>query len=277
MTAAAYPSSEVATADEAGRLADEAETRRREAAARTQQKLAMLGRTARGVAHELNNLLQPIIGLTQLELDQLPSDGTEAQMEARENLTMVLDSGNQARDMVRKILMFACKAKPELTPVDLPVALRRAVASLGKMLPPGVHVDQVIDAAAIGFANINEAELTEVMTNLAVNAARAMDGNGAVTIRCDRLELTAIAASLGISAGPCFRICVADTGDGIDAETMAQIFEPFFTTQPIGQAAGLGLSIACGVLRDWKGAIAVDSTVGCGSTFTLYVPVIETP
>jgi PAS domain S-box-containing protein len=253
----------------------EAETRRREAAAQTWDKFAALGRTAGGVAHELNNLLQPIIGLTQLELDTLPVDGTAEQMESRESLAMILDSGNQARNVVRRILMFARKAKPVLAAVDFSAALQRSIASFGKSLPQGVHVDHVIDADAIGLATINEDELTEVMSNLADNAAYAMDGSGTLTIRLDRLVLTDAAASLGIAAGPTFRISVADTGYGMDADTKMQVFEPFFTTKPIGQGTGLGLSMAYSVLRDWKGAIAVDSTVGRGSTFTFYVPVTQ--
>jgi signal transduction histidine kinase len=172
--------------------------------------------------------------------------------------------------------MFARKAKPAVAPVDFPAALRRSMAFFAALLPTGVDLEQVIDAAAVGVATINEAELDEVMANLAANAAYAMDGNGTLTVRLDRLEMTEAAASLGIAAGSWFRISVADTGLGMDAETKAQIFEPFFTTKPIGQGTGLGLSIAYGVLRDWKGAIAVDSTVGFGSTFALYVPVSRT-
>ena len=252
---------------------DVAERRRAEAAAHTQDKLAALGRTAGGVAHELNNLFQPIIGLTQMELDQLPSEGTDEQMETRESLAMILESGKQARDVVRKLLMFARKAKPVLAPVDFADALRRCVASLDPLLPAEVHVDQNIDDSVTGFSTINEAELAEVLTNLAANAASAMEGKGTVTIRADRVELTDAAASIGIAAGPVFRISVADTGCGISDEIRPQIFEPFFTTKPVGQGTGLGLSMVYGVLRDWKGAIAVDSTPGIGSTFTIYIPV----
>jgi signal transduction histidine kinase len=263
--------------DDAGRGVAEAESRRREDAAQTREKLAALGRIIGDVAHELNNLLQPIIGLTQLELEQLPGGGTAEQNETRESLALILESGNQARDAVRKVLLFAQKAKPILAPVDFPAALRRIIASLGKLQPPGILVDQLIDENAAGFATINEAELADVMTNLTANAAYAMDGRGTVTIRLDRLQRAEAAASLGIAPGPSFRVSIADTGHGIDTDTRAKIFEPFFTTKPSGQGAGLGLSIADRVLRDWKGAIAVDSTLGRGSTFTFYVPVTETP
>jgi PAS domain S-box-containing protein len=255
----------------------EAEARRRLAAAHSHETLAALGRTAGGVAHELNNLLQPIIGLTQLELDQLPSEGTDEQMESRESLAMILSSGNQAREVVRRLLTFARKAKPAVAPVDFPAALCRSIASLGELLPPGIHLEQIIDSAATGVATINENELAEVMVNLATNAVDAMDGKGTLTIRLDRLELTEAAASLGLAAGCWFRISITDSGHGMNAETKAQIFEPFFTTKSIGQGTGLGLSIVYGVLRDWKGSIKVDSTVNCGSTFNLYIPVSQTP
>jgi PAS domain S-box-containing protein len=254
----------------------EAEKGRQQAAEQTRDKLAALGRVAGGVAHELNNLLQPIIGLTQLELDSLPSEGTAEQIESRESLTAILDSGKQARDVVRKVLMFARKAKPELAAADFPAAVSRAIALFGKSLPSGVQVDEIIESGTAGLATINEAELAEVMANLADNAVYAMDGSGTLTIRVDRLELTDAASTLGIAAGGYFRIAVADTGHGMDAATRAQIFEPFFTTKPIGQGTGLGLSIVYGVLRDWKGAVAVDSSIGVGSTFSLYVPVTET-
>ena len=254
----------------------EAEKGRQQAAEQTRDKLAALGRVAGGVAHELNNLLQPIIGLTQLELDSLPSEGTAEQIESRESLTAILDSGKQARDVVRKVLMFARKAKPELAAADFPAAVSRAIALFGKSLPSGVQVDEIIESGTAGLATINEAELAEVMANLADNAVYAMDGSGTLTIRVDRLELTDAASTLGIAAGGYFRIAVADTGHGMDAATRAQIFEPFFTTKPIGQGTGLGLSIVYGVLRDWKGAVAVDSATGAGSTFSLYVPVTET-
>ena len=159
--------------------------------------------------------------------------------------------------------------------VDFPAALRRSMASFGELLPPGVHLEQIIDATAAGVATINESELAEIMANLAINAVHAMDGKGTLTIRLDRLELTEAAASSGVAAGCWFRISIADNGHGMDAKTKAQIFEPFFTTKAIGRHGPRPIN------RLWRAARlerrhTVDSTVGRGSTFTLYIPVSQT-
>ena len=252
----------------------EAELRRRDAADQAQEKLAAVGRVAGGVAHELNNLLQPVIGLAQLELDSLHLDDSTEQMETRENLTTIVECGTQMRSIVRKILMFSRKAKPERMQLDFPAALERACRFAGKLLPPGIRIDKVVSSDVRGLATIDEAELVEVLTNLAMNAAYAMDDNGALAILADRLDLSEmLAAPLGILAGSYFRVAVSDTGHGMDANTKAQILEPFFTTKPIGQGTGLGLSMVYGVLRDWNGALSIDSTVDVGSTFTLYIPI----
>jgi PAS domain S-box-containing protein len=250
----------------------EAELRRRDIAERAREKLAALGRVAGGVAHELNNLLQPVIGLTQLELSQ-PCDGTPEQLDSRENLETILDCGNQMRDVVRKILLFARKAVPDLTPVDFPAAMRRIQPVLRKSLPPEIDIDQFGDPALQGVATINEAELLEVLSNLASNAADAMDGRGTLSIRTESIELATDQASpLGLTPGAYFRIAVADTGRGMDAAIKAQMFEPFFTTKPVGEGTGLGLSMVYGVLRNWNGAVSIDSSVGAGTTVNLYIP-----
>jgi signal transduction histidine kinase len=220
----------------------------------------------------LNNLLQPVIGLTQLELTQ-PCDGTPEQLDSRENLETILECGNQMRDVVRKILLFARKAVPDLTSVDFPAAMRRIEPVLRKSLPPEIDIDQFGDPALQGVATINEAELLEVLSNLASNAADAMDGRGTLSIRTESIELATDQASpLGLTPGAYFRIAVADTGRGMDAAIKAQMFEPFFTIKPVGEGTGLGLSMVYGVLRNWNGAVSIDSSVEVGTTVNLYIP-----
>jgi two-component system, cell cycle sensor histidine kinase and response regulator CckA len=243
---------------------------------RGQEKLAALGRLAGGVAHEMNNLLQPVIGLTELELSALPQAGTEQERDTRENLEMVLECGQQMRCIVRKILTFARKDKPEAGSVDFLTALRGAISFVRDLLPPGIRIDEAIPGEASGAAVVDAGELTQIMMNLAVNAGHAMHGRGTLSIDLRRTPLATEAEDIGIQPGTYFIVTVADTGHGMDAATAAQIFEPFFTTKPVGEGTGLGLSMVYGVLRDWKGTVTVESMIGHSTKFTLYIPVAET-
>jgi signal transduction histidine kinase len=243
---------------------------------RRQEKLAALGRLAGGVAHEMNNFLQPVIGLTSLELSILPQAGTEQERETRENLEMVLECGQQMRSIVKKILTFARKDNPVAEPVDFPAALRSAITFVRGLLPPGIRVDEAIGEEASGSAIILAGQLTQVMTNLAVNACHAMHGRGTLSITLRRLLLAEQTEALGVRPGAYFAVAVSDSGHGMDAATVAQIFEPFFTTKPVGEGTGLGLSMVYGVLRDWGGTVVVDSAIDRGTEFTLCVPVSGT-
>jgi signal transduction histidine kinase len=248
---------------------DVTEARRHEATERERAKLASLGQLAGGVAHELNNLLQPALTFPALVRDRLPAEDTES----REDLDMVLDSVRKARDIVRNILLFARKEDPVLVPLDLRREVHAALDFVRTVLPPGI---ELVEAGTTGDAPVaaNKTQLTQVLTNLIVNAGHAMNGRGTVTIAVNPVRPDETAAqALGLEPGLVyFALRVADDGCGMDAETRSHIFEPFFTTKPIGQGTGLGLSVAYGIVRTWKGAIAVDSTIGRGTTFTLYIP-----
>jgi signal transduction histidine kinase len=253
---------------------DVTDERQREAAERDREKLAALGHLAGGVAHEINNLLQPALGVADLVRDSLPEDDVDA----HEALDHVLDSTRKMRDIVRNILLFARKEDPRLAAIDLVTELRAALGFVGNLVPPSITVrEHDLDRHAGAMVAVNKTQLTQVLTNLLVNAAQATTGNGTVTVSVDRVcPDPKEAVDLAIEAGrPYLAISIADTGCGMDAATCARIFEPFFTTKPIGQGTGLGLSVAYGILRSWKGAITVRSQVGQGTTFVLYVPVIE--
>jgi signal transduction histidine kinase len=255
---------------------DVTEERQRAAAERDREKLAALGHLAGGVAHEINNLLQPALVLADLLRDSLPPDDADG----HEALDHVLDSTRKMREIVRNILLFARKEDPRLTPIDLVAELRTAIGFVGNLVPPSIEVrENHLDEHLGAMVAVNKTQLTQVVTNLLVNAAQATTGSGTVTVSVARVcpDLKT-AAELAIEAGrPYLAVSIADTGCGMDAATCARIFEPFFTTKPIGQGTGLGLSVAYGILRSWHGAISVRSEVGKGTTFVLYVPVIENP
>jgi signal transduction histidine kinase len=254
---------------------DVTEARQREASERDRARLAALGQLAGGVAHEINNLLQPGLTLPEIILDRLPPDDNES----RECLECIADSARKMRDIVRNVLLFARKEEPRLVPLDLVTEIRGALRFVGGLIPPSVVVREVDLDAHLGCqVAVNKTQLTQVLTNLVVNAAQATIGSGTVSISIDRANPAPEAATaLGIEADRDYlAVSVADTGSGMDQATQARIFDPFFTTKPIGQGTGLGLSVVYGILRSWKGAITVHSTQGEGTTFVLYIPVLTT-
>jgi signal transduction histidine kinase len=119
--------------------------------------------------------------------------------------------------------------------------------------------------------------LTQVLSNLVLNAAHAIGGQGTIAVNLAKTRPTAAQAKeLGLEAGAVYAtIKVADQGTGMDPATIARIFDPFFTTKPIGVGTGLGLSVVLGILKSWNGAVAVHSELGLGTTFTLFIPLMK--
>ena len=248
--------------------------RKREASEREREKLAALGHLAGGVAHEINNLLQPAIIFPELLAERLPADDVES----REDLATILDSARKARDIVKNILRFARQEELALVPIDPIVEIAAALAFVRDLIPPTVTIQEsVAHAPARCLVAANKTQLAQVITNLVVNAGHAMQDRGTITVTVSERRLKPEeAAPLEIQTGASYLvIAVADTGCGMDAATQARIFEPFFTTKPIGQGTGLGLSVVYGILRSWKGAITVASAPGRGATFSLYIPTIS--
>ncbi len=249
-----------------------------DATERQREKLSALGHLAGGVAHELNNLLLPIISLAEQigeDVAALPKRKLDRD-DTAENLQVMIDCGRQARDIVQKILLFARKESPTIALLDMPTTLQDSLGFIRKLLPHTITVEESIDAGAAGYARINRGELIEVLANLAVNAAQAMEDRGTLRVALSKADLDNRAAIFnGLEPGTYFQIAVSDTGCGMDETTLEHIFEPFFTTKQIGKGTGLGLSVAHGILRAWRGAITVSSRLGEGATFTLLIPAVE--
>ncbi len=249
---------------------DVTEAHRHEAMLAEQNKLEALGQLAGGVAHEINTLLQPALIFPEIMRERLPPDDVEA----HEFLELVLDSVRKAGEVVRNVLLFARKQDAKLETVDLAVEVDAALAFIRHLLPRKISLSQRTSCAG-GLAAINKTQLTQVLTNLLVNAAHASGGQGSIAVDLGQVRPSVRqAAALQLEAGaPYLTLAVADHGSGMDATTLGRIFEPFFTTKPVGEGTGLGLSVVFGILRSWQGAVAVDSAVGCGTTFTLYIPI----
>ncbi|MBK6943001.1 MAG: response regulator [Planctomycetes bacterium] len=235
------------------------------------QKLDALATLAAGVAHDFNNFLMGIIGNANLMLESGQLDG-----ESLERLQQIIDVANRARDLVRQTMTFSRKEHLRRTPLAVAEVVADAVKMLASTLPRGIRVTVdvgVRDAKVLGDATM----LHQVLANLLRNAVQAMGDSGELRVGLDVVsvdaEMTKKLAPLRV--GRHVRIEVTDTGPGMDAATQARLFEPFFTTKPQGQGMGLGLAVVYGIVREHDGVVIVTSRVGEGTTFRVYVPLLE--
>ncbi|WP_169054742.1 ATP-binding protein [Azospirillum sp. TSA2s] len=249
---------------------DVAATRDRERLEREREKLVALGQLAGGVAHEINNLLHPMINLAK-DAERM----WDEQQDMRRHLRTIRSCGVKAADIVKKVLSFARQGSDARTAVDLGDALLSSVDLNRRSLPPTVEIETVVNAPT-GCILASRTEVSQVLTNLVLNASQAMGGRGAIKIVLDLVG--GPPASFGqpttecVRDRPWFRLSVSDTGPGMSDDVRARIFEPFFTTKPLGEGTGLGLSIVYGIVKDWDGSIEVSSAPGRGATFTVHIP-----
>ncbi|MGQ9370631.1 PAS domain-containing sensor histidine kinase [Azospirillum sp. A39] len=231
--------------------------RDREAEERQRQKLEALGQLAGGIAHEINNLLQPVVSLAGLNLRH-PADPEVL----RTDLSEILDCARQCREVVGAVLAFARRETTATAPLLLDEAVRAALSFVRRALPPSVTVEDAV-AVTGAAALVGRTELTQVLTNLLTNAADAMDGRGTVTVALE---------AAGEPAAPAWRLSVRDRGCGMDAAEQQRVFEPFYTTKGPGKGTGLGLSMVHGIVRSWGGSITVESARGQGTTVAVMIP-----
>jgi hypothetical protein len=236
------------------------------------RRLEAVGQLAGGLAHDLNNVLAPILSNASLALEEVPRES-----ETWQDLNQVVEAARRARGLVRRLLAFARRQPLEVVPLDL----SEVIASLAPMLRDvaGPRIELALDlAAGLPAVEADRGQLETVLVNLAANARDAMPGGGAV--RCSTAEATldeAAAAALELRAGRHVVLEVADTGAGMTPEVLARAFEPFFTTKAVGQGTGLGLASVHGVVRQHGGAVAVQSALGRGTTFRILLPAGHRP
>lgn len=233
---------------------DITETRAAREADQHRHKIEALGRMAGGLAHELNNMLQPLLTLPEMVAHALPDDAVEA----REDLALMMQSAREARDLVSDMLGYTRAGSAATGPLPARDAVAKAIALIERSLNGAVVVRFVADDAHdLVLAGLSQTGLQQILTNLALNAADAMGRSGVITI------------TLARSGEGGVRLEVADTGCGMDDATRARLFEPFFTTKPVGAGAGLGLHVVGDLVRHAGGTIAVESAPGEGARFIL--------
>ena len=232
------------------------------------QKMQAIGKLAGGVAHDFNNLLTVIIGFSDLLLMRHTA-GDPSFNEINE----IRQNGLRAANLVRQLLAFS----REQTMQPKVLALNDALTELGQLLRRLVGESVTVkmeNPADLWLVHADESQITNAVINLVVNARDAMPKGGTVTIRSSN-ESVAGDMALGsaiMPAGDYVRIDVIDEGTGIAKEHIGRIFDPFFTTKPVGQGTGLGLATVYGIVKQTGGYITVDSDVGKGTTFRIYLP-----
>lgn len=232
------------------------------------QKMEALGQLSGGVAHEINNLLQPVIALSELGAAVAETDPAKV----RRYFDVIGGSGRKARDVVRQVLTFARRDPVHVASHPIAALTADALDLVNNALPPGVTLTrQLMSREAL--ATVNPTQVSQIILNLVKNAADAMDGRGEVTVSLERVDLDEGAAgALGLEPGMWVRLSVTDHGCGISRETRDRIFEPFFTTKPVGKGTGLGLSVVYSIVTGWGGTVRIDSEVDKGTTAMVYIP-----
>ena len=235
------------------------------------QKLEAIGTLAGGIAHDLKNILTPIVLNTEIAMMDL-EDGHPARM----LLDEIMQAARMGVDLTNQIVTFSRRNLQEKKPVRIETVVRDSVDFLRSVLPSTITIRHRIDArGAVVMAD--PTQIKQVMINLGSNAGHAMrEKGGVLDVALTRETLDAKAASEispDLCAGLYVRIEVKDTGTGMDARTLQRIFEPFFTTKRKGEGTGMGLSVVHGIVKDHKGAVTVRSWVGKGTTFTVLLPV----
>jgi two-component system, cell cycle sensor histidine kinase and response regulator CckA len=240
---------------------------------RQAQKMEAIGTLAGGVAHDFNNLLTVIIGFAQLIQADTDNDAT-----TRPYIDQIVESSNRAADLTRSLLAFSRKQRIEVAPHSLNDVVRNAAALLKRLLPEDIDVSLSLADEEL-TVGIDATQIDQVLMNLATNARDAMPHGGAFTVSTQRILMEGdfIKTHRFGRIGEYAKLSVADNGAGMDPATMERIFEPFFTTKEVGKGTGLGLASTFGIVKQHGGYITVSSKPSQGTTFDIYLPLIEEP
>ncbi len=255
-------------AAEAARLDAEEALQQSEAQLRQAQKMEAVGRLASGVAHDFNNLLLVITVCTELARKQPASvSGLQALLDE------TLNAAKRAAGLTRQLLAFSRQQVLQPRVLDLNDLVADAVTMLRRLIGEDIELRTAL-APGAALVRVDPGQFVQVLMNLAVNARDAMPDGGSVLIETRNVDVDESGGPErhGVRAGEYWVCAVTDTGCGMDASTRARLFEPFFTTKAPGKGTGLGLSTVYGIVEQSGGAISVQSEVGQGTTFEVYLP-----
>lgn len=235
------------------------------------QKLESIGRLAGGVAHDLNNMLSPVLGYAEMLLDDTDEyDPRKSAIEA------IMHAGSRARDLVRQLLAFGRQQMLDFKPIQVNRLLKKFEPFIRHSIREDIRIHMAL-APALPVIEGDNGQLEQVLMNLLVNAQDAMPDGGRLTIETALVELDEHYAAQhdGVTPGSYVMLAMTDTGHGMDQHTRENLFEPFFTTREQHKGTGLGLATVYGIIKQHGGNIWVYSEAGMGATFKVYLPVSD--
>ncbi len=235
------------------------------------QKMESVGRLASGVAHDFNNMLGVIIGRAELALRQdVPPD------KLQQNIEEILKAGLRSADLTRQLMAFARKQTAVPKILDLNDTISGMLSMLRRLIAEDINLSWQ-PGRDLWKVKIDPSQVDQILANLSVNARDAISGAGAITLRTDNVVIydSNSGEAPELIAGQYILLSVSDTGTGMSKEVRENIFEPFFTTKELGKGTGLGLSTVYGIVKQNYGFIYVESELGKGTTFKIYLPRFE--
>jgi len=246
----------------------EKEKKKLEARLRQAQKMEAIGTLAGGIAHDFNNILFPILGYSEMLMNDAPDNS-----DLKRDLSMIFNGTKRARDLVKQILAFSRQREYDLKPIKVHLVVKEALKLIRSSIPATIDIMQNIIDCELVMADYTQ--IHQVAMNLLTNAYHAMEKKGGklkvtlkeVDLRADDLK--------GMPPGTYVRLTISDTGIGMDQSTIDRIFDPYFTTKKEGKGTGLGLAVVHGIIKSHGGHISVYSELGKGSEFHVYLPVIK--
>jgi PAS domain S-box-containing protein len=246
----------------------EAEKKKLESRLQQAQKMESIGTLAGGIAHDFNNILSSIIGFSELALDSVDKGS-----EVEDDLQEVRKAGMRAKDLVKQILTFARQSDEAVKPIQVHIIANEVLKFIKSSIPTTIQINDKIksDSFIIGSST----QIDQIFMNLCTNSAYAMEKNGGileVSVNDTTIDRMAIP---DLKSGEYIEIKVTDTGMGISPQHINTIFDPYFTTKAVGEGTGMGLAVVHGIVENYGGQITVESTVGKGTCFTIYLPITK--
>ena len=242
---------------------------------RQMEKMETIGFLAGGIAHDFNNILFPIVGYTELLLQDAP-EGSEL----NEVLTRILKAAGRATELVQQILTFSRQGDTGLKPLRIQPVLKEALKLLRASIPSTIEISQSIGKEC-SMIRGNATQIHQIIMNLCTNAYHSMEDQiGEIKVILSEVDLTYADLSMdstpviSMKPGRYLELSVIDNGHGMGPEVLKRIFEPYYTTKKVGKGTGMGLSLVFGIVKEFGGEIKVDSEPGKGSRFSIYMPVI---